>query len=250
MTDAPDQPTADEHLDDEALSALIDGELSIVAGHASTCVICGERLVALRSAAIAVRQPVTVDPERREATILAALAAADERRHPDRVPSLAARARAHRLPVLAGAAAAVVALLVVVPLARDDGGSDPLATTTVDQGDGTASLRSAAPEAADMPAAAQIAGGAESAPGQHLGELAGVDLAARLKDVPRSPHEGVATCEGAARAAVAGAGDPTVVAGATWNGADAQVIVFADDDGEVAAVLTTADCALVHSADL
>lgn len=250
MTDIPDEPTADDHLDDEALSALIDGQLSTGAGHASTCVTCGERLVALRSAAIAVRQPVAVDPERREATILAALAAADEHRRPDRVPSLAARARARRLPVLAGAAAAAVALLVVLPLARDDGGSNQVATPTADQGDDTASLRSAAPEAADLPAAAKIAGGAESSPGEHLGELAGVDLAERLSDVPRSPGEAAAACEDAARSVHAGARERTMVAAATWNGAEAQVIVFADDDGEVATVLTLADCAVVHSARL
>lgn len=245
MTDA--DLTTDDHLDDEALSALIDGELSTAAGHASTCVTCGERLVALRSAAIAVRQPVAVDAERREVTILAALAAADEGHHSNRVPSLVARARARRLPVIAGAAAAVVALLVAVPLTRD--GSDQLATTPADRVDDSASLRSAAPAAPHAPAA-EIAGGADATPSRHLGELAGVDLAERLRDLPRQPGDGVANCEEAARAAVAGAGARTLVADATWNGADAVVVAFTDGDGEVAAVLTTADCTVVHSAQL
>lgn len=251
MTDTPDEPMTDDHLDDEALSAVIDGELSVLATHASTCATCGERLLALRSAAIAVRQPVTIDPDRRESVILAALAVADERVDADRVPSLAARARGRgrRLPLLAGAAAAVVALLVAVPLARDDG-SDQLATTTADQADDTASLRSAAPapEAADSQIAG--AGAAEGAPSEQLGELAGTDLAERLREVPRTPGEGVATCEEAGRATVPGAGERTLVAGATWNGADAVVVVFEDDDGETAVVMTTPDCVVVASAQV
>ena len=81
---------SDRHLDDEALSAVLDGEATAdESAHADACAECGARLEALRQASLLVRTPV--DPptdEARDRAIAAALAAhnvvplADRRRVP------------------------------------------------------------------------------------------------------------------------------------------------------------------------
>lgn len=78
--------TDSHHLDDEALSAAIDGELAPVAtAHLAGCDACASRLDALRAAAAAVASPVTPPSgARRDAALAAALQAFDEVASPDR----------------------------------------------------------------------------------------------------------------------------------------------------------------------
>ena len=76
-----------DHLDDDALSALLDGEATPEeAAHAGECEACTVRAAELRAAARAIAHAVApVDPARRDAAIAAALGA--------RVVSLDARRR-------------------------------------------------------------------------------------------------------------------------------------------------------------
>lgn len=142
---------SDEHLTDEVLSAVLDGEATPGEGrHASTCPACGQRLAELQEAASVIGSPVgPVDPARRDAAIAAALAA--------RAVPLESRRR--RAPTWAlGAAALVLAVLALVPLVL--GGDDEEADMAAD-----------APEMS-MRADA----GAGSAPGGAVGPLALGDL--------------------------------------------------------------------------
>lgn len=113
------------HLDDELLSAHLDGEpvdgpAFDVAEHLADCPDCRARLGALRRvvAAVGTAVPPPSD-EQRQAAVAAALAA--------RVPSLEARRR--RLTVLAAAAAVVAVFGSLALLRSGDGGGGGDSTT-------------------------------------------------------------------------------------------------------------------------
>lgn len=109
------------HLDDELLSAHLDGEPVEGADHLDDCPECRARLAALRRVTAAVGTAVTPPPDdRRQAAVEAALGA--------RVLPLEARRR--RLAVLAAAAAVVAVLGSVAVLRSDDGPGDGDAVPT------------------------------------------------------------------------------------------------------------------------
>jgi len=164
------------HLDDEVLSAVLDGEATPdESAHADACDECGARLAALRDASLLVRTPVEpVGDATRESAIAAALAAAESS---NVVPM---RRRRGAPPAwLAAAAAVVVAVgavgLLVSRTGGDDeidfatGGQDASATTTADLAESGGAGGDEEMATFDVAAPAPAAGG-------DLGELAGADL--------------------------------------------------------------------------
>lgn len=114
------EPTLPPHLDDEALSSLIDGEPDPGAPHLGTCVECQARQAALADAraAIASVAPAAIDELTRRRLLTRALAD---------VPTTAAAApRWYRRPGTLGVAAAIAAVVLAVPLlaSLDSGGDD------------------------------------------------------------------------------------------------------------------------------
>ena len=257
------------HLDDEALSAVLDGVgTDDDARHVEGCGSCSARLEAVRAVAAAVAAPVpSPGPERLDAAVAAALSAQNV------VPLSVARA-ARRPPAWLGAAAGIAAVLAVGGLlsrAADDGGAsrdevaasdgaDSAATGAAEEsGDDMATLESDA--TADAPVASSLAG-------SELGELRGVDLRAVVEDrqVQRgaAPPTTTATADGDAEGVAGGgtsgstfvpceselrAGDPSLGAVAftgegTWDGEPVAVIVF-DVGTERRAFVTAGDgCAV------
>ncbi len=113
-----------DHLDDDALSATLDGEATPAeAAHAGECPTCRARLDVFRAAANAVGTAVgPVDAARREDAIAAALAA---------VPASTESRRGGPPAWLYAVAAAVVALAALVPLlTRGDDGADTASRAT------------------------------------------------------------------------------------------------------------------------
>lgn len=113
-----------DHLDDDALSATLDGEATPAeAAHAGECPTCRARLDVFRAAANAVGSAVgPVDAARREDAIAAALAA---------VPASTESRRGRPPTWLYAVAAAVVALAALVPLlTRGDDGADTASRAT------------------------------------------------------------------------------------------------------------------------
>ena len=127
MTDSPDL-----HLDDELLSAVLDGEADVEqSAHADSCDACRARLSALRDASVLVATPVpAADPARRDAAIAAAVAAADE--HGGSVVPLRRR---RSIPTWLGAAAAVVVAVGAITLLADRGDDDTGSFDAASEGD-------------------------------------------------------------------------------------------------------------------
>jgi hypothetical protein len=110
---------SDMHLDDETLSAVLDGEgTPAESAHADSCAACGTRLGALRDASVLVRSPVAAAPDaQRDAAIAAALGAAAA---PSNVVPLRRRTPPVWLAAAAAAVLAVVGIAVFVPRGDDD----------------------------------------------------------------------------------------------------------------------------------
>lgn len=166
------------HLDDEAISAVLDGEgTADEATHVSSCAECSARLATLREASALVGGPVEpLDAARRDAAIAAAIAAS-----PADVVSLAARRRRRQqVPAWLGAAAAVIVAVVAIgALART--GDDDDADMAASGGDDTTSAEmTVADDAGDdlsilaAPAVGPVEGG-------DLGAIEDVDLGAELE---------------------------------------------------------------------
>ena len=101
----------DDHLDDEALSASLDGQLDDVGrAHLTGCNRCSARQADLRAVALALgEQPPAPSAVRRDAAVATAMRAT-------RPSPSARRPRFFSPPVLVAVAAAVVAVAVAVPL--------------------------------------------------------------------------------------------------------------------------------------
>ena len=124
--------TTSPHLDDELLSAHLDGDDVTGADHLAGCDECRSRLEVLRSVAAAVGAPVPPpSAQQRDAAVAAALRAP--------VISLDARRRRRHSALLAAAASVVVVLGVLVVTSGDDKASD---------GGSTAALSDAAGDSA------------------------------------------------------------------------------------------------------
>ncbi|MEA3055633.1 MAG: hypothetical protein QOD30_1065 [Actinomycetota bacterium] len=135
--------TEHDHLDDEAISAVLDGEATAhEVAHVDGCASCAARLGELRDAALVVRTPVEPPSDvEREAAIAAAMA--------PRTASVTP-IRRRVAPRWLGAAAAVLAVLagigVFAGVQRDR--DDPKQPSAADSGAGGATSRAApAPEA-------------------------------------------------------------------------------------------------------
>lgn len=130
MTD--DHDTA--HLDDELLSAVLDGEADVDASaHTDSCDRCRTRLATLRDVSVLVAAPVPVaDPAQRDAAIATALSAVDR---------IVVPMRQRRLPPawLAAAAAVVVAVGAIALISRgadDEGAGFDTAADDADEATG------------------------------------------------------------------------------------------------------------------
>ncbi|MEW6474759.1 MAG: hypothetical protein AB1679_21115 [Actinomycetota bacterium] len=137
-------PTPD-HLDDEILSALLDGDAgdNEAAAHLGACDRCAGRQGELAAARVALAgAPVEpVDELTRRRLVAAALQAAEEERTSEAaaVPTRARSRWASRHPALIGSAAAVIlALLVGVPFVVGNDGSRDDETTLAAQAPGAA----------------------------------------------------------------------------------------------------------------
>jgi hypothetical protein len=131
-----------QHPDDEALSALLDGEADgRVQAHVAGCAACEGRRAGLASVVAALREVPPVPPDARETAIRAALmeAALDEADRSSRQPSTLDAARKRRpkraRPPLAtigwlGAAAALLALLAAIPLLSKGSNSEKASTAS------------------------------------------------------------------------------------------------------------------------
>jgi hypothetical protein len=117
------------HLDDEVLSAVLDGEASAEeSAHADSCAACSTRLAALRDASLLVRTPVPpADPARREVTIARALDAATAEIVPLR--------RRRTPPAWLAAAAAIVVAIGALSLLQAAGDDDDSRGATTAAGD-------------------------------------------------------------------------------------------------------------------
>lgn len=120
--------TDHDHLDDEAISAVLDGEGALEeVEHLDRCATCAARLAALRDASLLVRTPVPPpSDDERAAAIARALAGTTATVIPLR--------RRRPLPVWLGAAAAAIAVVAGIGLATRAGrdryqGSDTAAGT-------------------------------------------------------------------------------------------------------------------------
>jgi hypothetical protein len=240
-----------EHLPDDALSAVLDGEATATeSAHADTCAECSARLAALREASLLVRTPVPPpDDARREAAIAAALATA-----PSNVVPIQSRRR--NVPAwLGAAAAAVVAVAAIGLLARSGDDDQP---TAADSGGDAATTEETM--AADDSVAAESGGSTmarvEPTDGGDLGSLDDIDLESTVEGAlapremalegadedpaatttaPATSSQYSTTCEDAVRAEDPSLGALVYRASGTDDGDPAEVLAFDVllDDGSV-----------------
>ena len=236
----------DDHLDDETLSAALDGE--DVGPHLAGCGACTARLDELRRVAVLVGAPVSPPPAGAvDAAVAAALGG----------EVVALRPRRDLRPLLA-IAAVLLTLLVSVPvlsgLGDDDGNTDQFAGGGADT-----SAESAAP------------GG----PVEDLGELDADRIAQLVEGRTAALATGggsgseapVADAEPKTMAAEAGSGEdeeatrdclstlgrpdaPVLRATGTWEGAEADVLVFVDGEDSIAYVTDRSNCRILYFARL
>jgi hypothetical protein len=255
--------TADEHhLDDETISAALDGERidDDARAHLDGCGSCRARLDAFGRAAAAVGAPVTAAaPSSRDDAIAAALAA-------DAAVSRPAR---NLTPWLA-AAAVIVLLLVAVPLigalsSGDD--RDQAATSSRDNATSGLSSGAAGGDAATTKAAGPPDLGALDAAdlaavvGRHVGvaPAAGPDVASAPADRSAAQDEGaggaaggaagesLAADEGRACASQLHApGAEVLFARGTWDDRPAVVFAYRSGDDISAYVVNPPDCRILH----
>jgi hypothetical protein len=228
--------TAPEHLDDDQLTALLDGEGSDDdRAHLDTCDHCAGRAEALRTVTALVGAPPRPPARARDEAVAAALAAAER---PVAVVPRPARGRPPAWLLPAAAVVALVALVaVVVPRwgqGDDDSGSGgDLAARAAQEDEGgggqdDAAERGSAPApAADAPTLLRGA----------LGELGSVDdeaaLAARIDEAlttSTASHDAApdgGPCDAVVRQAEAGLGTLVLRASAAWQGTPAEVLAYA-----------------------
>lgn len=241
-----------DHLDDEALSAVLDGEATQEeAAHAERCDACSARLDAFRAAAAAIGAPLPAPSEEaREAAIAAALAGA---------PVSLIDRRAQRTPPvwLLAVAAAVLVLAALGPiLARslDDGGDDEQTAARVEE-DAAAGTMSADELLAPSGAAAAPAPGLDLGPvdGRQLADVVRPVLAqaVRQEDAGSASRESAADadapCEAALRATDPQLGVLRLVADVTDAGRPARLLAFERAPSSIVAIVVAEDCAVLRS---
>ncbi|HEX3426946.1 MAG TPA: hypothetical protein VHT30_12495 [Acidimicrobiales bacterium] len=246
------------HKDDEALSAILDGEDdAATVAHLGVCSTCQARLAALETVAREVATPVAgrsrPDIDAAIAGAMAAWPATAGRRVP-----LASRPR-RVLMALGGVAAALVAVGVIVIVFRSTGGQTsksgafspvvtgpsstaPPVTPSVGlgaQSDSGAVARLLAPSLAPGSAAqASSSGAAPASPGPNAGTAFRTGQPGQLV---------AATCIEKLRAALGLPVDSTValVASLMWRGEPAAAVVFDRPGGRDGAVVSLPGCAVL-----
>lgn len=240
------------HLDDEAISAVLDGEATPdEVAHVEECDACRGRLRSFAAVADAVRAPVPPpDPRARAAALRAALGAAPARRRRSWRPALAV-------------AALAVAALAAVPLIVRSGGKaadDETASKA-----GPAATAEAASPAVDLgpldEAAVRAAVGAALSPAAPVegsgggtpagGSAAGDDSTRAGPEPPSSPPalfaagDALERCAGALREA-GNAGPLAYRATGTWQGEPVVVLAIRHPRDVSAYVMAASDCRIVH----
>lgn len=275
--------TMADHLNDDALSAILDGDEVPGADHTATCASCRGRLDALSAAAAAVgAPPAPPDPGRREAAVAAALAAAGatddgtatagagaEEEPAGAVATLPRRRSAPRWLLAAAAAIAVAAL--AVPLATSDDGDDRVATSSGDHdtfaggAGGGAATSEGTPGVADGGDLGAIGAGTDLRPVVHqaldgrergagltadgtgldASSSAGTEESTAADRAPSSAAAAPVACLDAARDRHGAVGSLVFRATATFDGRPAVVLAFLHDDRLVARVLAVEGCDLL-----
>jgi hypothetical protein len=209
MTDHDHTDAGDRHLDDEALSAVLDGEATPTeTAHADGCAPCTARLGELRDASLLVRTPVPVaGDDARDAAVASALAAADV--------ATVTPLRRRAIPAWLAAAAALVVIAVGV-VAFAGRGDDGQTTASGKAGDDDAALDTTTALATPF-AEATVA----PVDGGDLGEVEGTDLRAAIDGSLAAP---------AARDSVGG----TAASGAAGASPDASACEQTARDGNPA----------------
>jgi hypothetical protein len=243
--------SAANHLDDEQLTALQDGEGTVEErAHLESCPRCADRTEALTAVAALVAAPPPPPADRaRDEAVAAALAGADRPVAPLRRPR-------RQVPSWLLPAAAVVALLALVAVVVPrwgDGGDDETAAGRLDA--------TAESGAGDDDAGEGGGGAASEAPA--LRRPAGPDLGAvdDEAELARRVEEALGGAAAADAAAEPSAADPCVAglraadltleplrfrASLVWQGRPALVL----SDGTRAVVVATAGCARLADVDL
>jgi hypothetical protein len=233
------------HLDDEQVSAALDGEATPgEAAHLETCEACRARLDAFRDVSREVGTPVPSDLIARETAIAAALT-------PEMLASEMPRRRPPVATWLAAAAAAVIALAVAVPLLSSSSSSKKATSTALSPS-----------------ATSPLAKGAASATPTALGEQSDPTALAAVVRQRLTTQRSTAASKSAAPAAgnfqnpstdqsnapeVACANEAAAAVGQapselryqatlTWKGRLAVVMVFGPDPHPAAVVITQPAC--------
>ena len=266
-----------EHLDDEALSAAIDGDVEAAAlDHVAACPACRNRLEALRAVASAVSTPPAPRPAADvDRAIAAALdaglapAATPGAKH-GRAPVVALFQRRSAIAALAAAAVIVLAAGITGALRWGGSSSRPSASVSLARPGAKPFQSTGAPEAAAGSAAgsagAALAGpdlGAQSDPAVVAGLVrariggAGVAPGARANGpqaggtaaspAPAVPPSELACAPEAAQAAGVSATSPLrLVASLVWRGQPALAFVFdrpGTSGGLAGVIVHQPDCA-------
>ena len=246
--------TAPDHLDDEQLTALQDGEGSPEErAHLDGCDRCADRARALAAvSALVATPPPAPSPDAREAAVVAALAGADR-------PAVGLRPAARRrVPAWLLPAAAVVALLAlvvaVVPRLTDRSDSDSAASgqrtnegaesADDDAGGAGGGSESNLQDGARAQATARTDLGAVEDERQLAERVDAAMSATAAADRATSPADD--PCTTAFRAAGSSLGPLQLRASLVWRGQPAEVLV----DGERAVVVAAGGCTTLASVDL
>jgi hypothetical protein len=244
------------HLDDEQVSAAVDGEASPdELAHLEGCETCRSRVEEFRGVARAVGASVTADTALREAAIAAAMA-------PVGAKVATSRRRPARLAWLAAAAALVLGVAVSVPLLRSKETSKstsaarPLERTE----QGTPSLGSAA-DATELGEQSNPSALAELVR-QRLATGGGQAAAAQQAPAAQAPTNGAGGGGGGSQSFSAGKSEAPCLSEAaraagfppsalryqatlTWMGRPARVTVFGPDPHPVGVVIAPPTCELL-----
>jgi hypothetical protein len=246
MTEPDAVIPTDQHLDDEQLSAVVDGAASAdESGHAAACPECGARLatwqeVVGRIGALSDHPSTEMIHSRREEAVAAALSA---RRRPD---------HANRTRWLASIAAAAVFIGGLSAILAVEGNSPSHKASSTAAPKATASSSQSAQQQFG-PNTANSGAGAAAAPSYNIGSIAtpsALNAALGTAGTPAfspAPATISFTCLNQARtdAGVAPTTAPQKTAELTYQGVPAQAFAFLVGGHHVTVVERTATCTLL-----
>lgn len=231
------------HLDDERLSAILDGTEGPPDEHLAACARCRARLDALRRAAAAVAAtPPSVPEAVRDRHIARALTALPTG------PRAVQSHRRRRVVAVTVLAAAIAGL--VLPLSLRNGGGDEMATTRAAPEHGDAAI---AGTLLDLGPVDERSLAAALAPHLPAADRAPAVAAPAPPATPGPPAAGTPAqrCEAELRTSAPGLPPLLLAATATWKGSPAVVLAFGTGPRPVVVyVMRAAGCEIVHFARL